>query len=111
MRSIPSALQFVGIREPGVRTVHPARHYADKVHAYTRPRQYRSPVKGLVDLALPTLELEKDIGAPDRIRAEVERVYSLYPTHEPWGDLPPPPGTGDHPLRARPRKWDSSLRR
>jgi len=88
---VPSYLEFAGMRAFTVRAIHPAGHYADKLHAYSRPRRLRSRVKDLVDLALLTLELEGDPKAPERIRKEVERVYGQYSTHRPWKDLPKPP--------------------
>ena len=90
-RPLPGFLAFAEVQAPVVRAVHPARQYADKLHAYTRPRAHRSRVKDLVDLALLTLELAEDPEVPDQIRREVDRVYDLYPTHQPWGDLPQPP--------------------
>ena len=88
---VPSYLEFAGMKAFAVRAIHPAGHYADKLHAYSRPRKLRSRVKDLVDLALLTLELEGDPKAPERIRKEVERVYGRYSTHRPWEDLPKPP--------------------
>ncbi len=89
--TLPSSLEFAGIEPPTVRAVALPRHYADKVHAYTRPRECRSRVKDLVDLALLTLELEDDPEAPARIRAEMEAVFSLHGTHEIPDQLEKPP--------------------
>ena len=90
-RELPTAIKFAGIQGTTVQGVRPSRHYADKLHAYTRPRRHRSRVKDFIDLALLTLELEKDPDAPALVRKEVSRVYALHRTHEPWSELPQPP--------------------
>jgi len=90
-RVVPTYLEFAGMRAFAVRAIHPAGHYADKLHAYSRPRKLRSRVKDLVDLALLTLELEGDPEASKRVQEEVERIYGQYATHRPWKDLPKPP--------------------
>jgi len=92
-RRLPASVGFAGLRPPTVRAVHPTRQYADKLHAYTRPREHRSRVKDLVDLALLTIELEGEPNARERIRREVGQVFASYPTHEPWLDLPKPPAS------------------
>jgi len=89
---LPPRLDFAGVPGTRVRAISPPRHYADKLHAYTRPRKYRSRVKDLIDLALLTLELEGDPRAPATILAEIEKVFDLYATHELPELLPRPPG-------------------
>src|SRR6478672_2307467 len=63
--------------------------YAEKLHAYTRPRidQDNSRVKDLVDLLL-LMQTEMD---QPRLRDNIERTFAHRATHLLPPALPPPP--------------------
>lgn len=90
-------LQFAGVPAERFRVVSIARHFADKVHAYSRPREVRSRVKDLVDLMLL-----KDLGLPDSpaLRAAVETVFAALDTHPLLALLPRPPLDWQEPFEA-----------
>ena len=62
---------------------------AEKLHAYTRPREAaNSRVRDLVDLALI---IEREHLSWDRIRAAVDATFARRRTHPVPGDVPSPP--------------------
>jgi Nucleotidyl transferase AbiEii toxin, Type IV TA system len=63
-------------------------HFAEKLHAYTRPRDRRTRVKDLVDLALL---LELDVPRDALLRSTIEGVFRSYATHSFSQPLPLPP--------------------
>jgi Nucleotidyl transferase AbiEii toxin, Type IV TA system len=63
-------------------------HFAEKLHAYTRPRTRKTRVKDLLDLALLIeLGLRNDAELHERIAV----VFATYATHELPNPLPAPP--------------------
>mgnify|MGYP000397925198 FL=1 len=72
-------LEFADLPRTSLR-VYPLRaHFAEKVHAFTRPRERHTRVKDLVDLALLlTLNLPADEATLEALRATFER----YGTHD-----------------------------
>lgn len=75
-------------------------HFAEKLHAYTRPRSDRTRVKDLVDLSLLIEELGLEPG-PALARV-VEAVFARYGTHPvpTPGTMEPPPQAWRAPYRA-----------
>lgn len=64
-------------------------HFAEKVHAYTRPRERQTRVKDLVDLALLlTLNLEPQRGAVEALRVTFQQ-YGTHPLPDVWPPAPP----------------------
>jgi Nucleotidyl transferase AbiEii toxin, Type IV TA system len=87
---LPSVLAFAGFPDHEVEAVDPAQHFAEKLHAFTRPYGERpnSRVKDLPDLVL----LVQDGLAPSaELLAAVEHVFAARATHPVPTDLPDPP--------------------
>lgn len=85
------ALEFVGIRPSTLRVFPIEHHIAEKIHAFTMPRNRpNSRVKDLPDLALLA-----SIGPVqgDRLAAAIERTFEVRGTHAVPHDLPPPPAS------------------
>jgi hypothetical protein len=72
-------------------------HFAEKLHAYTRPREHKTRVKDLVDMALlMELGLENDQALKQRIQV----VFMAYGTHSLPSPLPEPPEDWLEPFAA-----------
>jgi predicted nucleotidyltransferase component of viral defense system len=85
-----NVLAFAGFPDHEVEAVDPAQHFAEKLHAFTRPYGERpnSRVKDLPDLVL----LVQDGLAPSaELLAAVEHVFAARATHQVPTDLPDPP--------------------
>lgn len=82
-------LDFAGI-EPATFRVYPlATHIAEKLHAYTLPRDRpNSRVKDLPDIAL--LATVRPLDA-ETVRSAIEQTFAARATHEPPSALPAPP--------------------
>jgi hypothetical protein len=80
---------FAGLPRPEFRMISREQQFAEKLHAYTRPRIDRdnSRVKDLVDLLLLT-QTEMD---QLRLRDNIERTFAHRATHPLPPDLPSPP--------------------
>jgi len=80
---------FAGLPRPAFRMISREQQFAEKLHAYTRPREVRdnSRVKDLVDLLL-LMQTEMD---RLRLRDNIERTFSHRSTHPLPQDLPSPP--------------------
>jgi hypothetical protein len=78
---LPTVLAFAG---------DPAQHFAEKLHAFTRPYGERpnSRVKDLPDLVLL---LDGGLAPSAELLATVEHVFAARATHELPADLPDPP--------------------
>ena len=63
-------------------------HFAEKLHAYTTPRENPSRVKDLVDMLLL---IELDLGATDLLRRSIEATFDRYGRHALPQVLPTPP--------------------
>ncbi len=75
-------------------------HFAEKLHAYTRPRSDRTRVKDLVDLTLIPEEL--GLQPSQALARVIEAVFARYSTHPlPAPDaVEPPPESWRAPYRA-----------
>ena len=80
-------------------TLSTEQHWAEKLHAYTLPRDgaTNSRVKDLVDLAL-LIELQSM--SPTRINAAVATTFARRGTHAVPINLPPPPSAWENPFKA-----------
>jgi hypothetical protein len=82
-------LAFAGIARPSVRIIPREQQFAEKLHAYTLPRNTpNSRVKDLVDLALLVRagELKSSI-----VNAAIDATFGRRATHAVPGHLNPPP--------------------
>ena len=79
-------LSFAGLEPSRLRVYPLAGHFAEKLHAYTRPRERQTRFKDLVDLALlMTLPLSPDAA----LLSAVEQTFARYGTHPVPGSWPP----------------------
>ncbi len=84
-----SLLSFVGVATPTLRLYPRSAHVAEKLHAYTLPRERpNSRVKDLPDLAL--LAGSGPFDGP-RLRAAIEATFVFRKTHDLPPSLPAPP--------------------
>lgn len=83
-------LGFAGIPAVSVPALSAEQHWAEKLHAYTRPREgaTNSRVRDLVDLVLI---IERQDLSSDRIRVAVEATFVRRATHPVPADVPMPP--------------------
>ncbi len=90
-------LSFAGLAPSRLRVYPLASHFAEKLHAYSRPRERQTRFKDLVDLALlTTLPL-----APDAMLLNaVEQTFVRYGTHPVRGLWPPAPAGWSGPFAA-----------
>lgn len=94
-------LSFAGLARPRIAVCALEEQFADKLHAYTRPREHRSRVKDLVDLAAIL-----DLGqrpVPE-LAQTVRRVFDLYRTHPLPEALPEPQADWAGPFRELARR-------
>lgn len=85
----PDWLAFAGVAAPALRVYPVESHLAEKLHAYTMPRQREnSRVKDLPDLALLGKVRELD---GDRLRQALEKTFVFRGTHALPSSLPDPP--------------------
>jgi hypothetical protein len=86
---------FAGIAPPTLRLYPIETHIAEKLHAYTLPRERpNSRVKDLPDIAL--LGTIRSLEAT-RLRAAIEQTFSFRATHERPKELPAPPPEWSEP--------------
>src|SRR6266542_3856311 len=85
-----SLLAFAGFPDHEVEAVDPAQHFAEKLHAFTRPYGERpnSRVKDLPDLVLLVGE---GLEPAAELLAPVRHVFEVRSTHEVPASLPDPP--------------------
>jgi hypothetical protein len=82
-------LAFAGIAPPALRLYPIESHIAEKLHAYTMPRNYpNSRVKDLPDIAL--LATVRDINGAT-LRAAIDRTFEHRATHPVPPSVPQPP--------------------
>jgi hypothetical protein len=94
-------LAFAGIAPPALRLYPIETHIAEKLHAYTMPRQRpNSRVKDLPDLAL--LGTARPIDAK-RLRAALDQTFDFRRTHALPSSLPAPPDAWRAPYQAMAR--------
>jgi hypothetical protein len=90
-------LGFAGISAPGVPVISREQQFAEKLHAYTRPRQTpNSRVKDLVDLLLLVHMHGID---PGKIRTAAEKTFARRGTHPFPPAFPLPPASWGPPFR------------
>jgi predicted nucleotidyltransferase component of viral defense system len=68
-----------------------ADQFAEKLHAYTKPRDVRTRVKDLVDLTLILEVLEENLPSEPKVRRAIEATFGRSGTHSLPDPLPPPP--------------------
>jgi hypothetical protein len=92
-------LGFAGIPAVSVPALSAEQHWAEKLHAYTRPRAgtTNSRVKDLVDLVLL---LERQELSAARVRSAVTATFAKRGTHAAPVDLPSPPPEWSKPFAA-----------
>jgi hypothetical protein len=95
-------LGFAGIAPPRLRLYPIETHIAEKLHAFTMPRQRpNSRVKDLPDLALLATAQALDA---TRVRAALALTFSFRGTHPVPARLPPPPPTWEVPYTSMARE-------
>lgn len=92
-------LGFAGIAPSVVPALSLEQHWAEKLHAYSLPREGRTNtrVKDLVDLVLL---IERESLSADRVRASVEATFKRRRTHDMPQELLPPPADWNRPFAA-----------
>jgi nucleotidyltransferase AbiEii toxin of type IV toxin-antitoxin system len=91
-------LGFAGIPAVSIPALSTEQHWAEKFHAYTRPREAaNSRVRDLVDLALI---IERRDLSSHRVRAAVDATFARRGTHPVPTDVPPPPADWEKPFAA-----------
>jgi hypothetical protein len=91
-------LGFAGIAAAVVPVLSIEQHWAEKFHAYTRPRETpNSRVRDLVDLVLI---LEHEAPATERVRAAVDATFERRGTHSVPDVVPEPPSGWAKPFAA-----------
>ena len=92
-------LAFAGIPTIAVPTLSAEQHWAEKLHAYTLPRDgaTNSRVKDLVDLVLL---IELQAMSSTRMHVAVATTFARRRTHAVPTDLPPPPSAWERPFTA-----------
>lgn len=92
-------LGFAAIAPAVVPALSVEQHWAEKLHAYARPRDGRpnTRVKDLVDLVLL---IERESLEPERVLASVEATFARRGTHDVPKELPAPPAAWERPFAA-----------
>lgn len=92
-------LGFAGIAPLAVPALSAEQHWAEKLHAYTRPRNKRinTRVKDLIDLVLL---IQQETLAAERVVASVDATFARRRTHEVPRELPAPPTGWQRPFAA-----------
>jgi hypothetical protein len=91
-------LRFAGISAVVVPALSMEQHWAEKLHAYTRPRETpNSRVRDLVDLVLI---LKHETLATQRVAAAVDATYRRRATHSAPDVVPTPPSDWEKPFAA-----------
>lgn len=92
-------LGFAGIPAVSVPALSAEQHWAEKLHAYSRPREgtTNSRVKDLVDLVLL---IDRQGLSAHRVRSAVAATFVRRGTHPVPADLPPPPAGWSKPFVA-----------
>jgi hypothetical protein len=91
-------LGFAGIPAVAVPALSVEQHWAEKFHAYTRPRETpNSRVRDLVDLVLI---LQHETPATKRVRVAIDATFHRRGTHPVPEDVPEPPSGWMKPFTA-----------
>jgi hypothetical protein len=89
-------LGFAGIPAVVVPALSVEQHWAEKFHAYTRPREVTNTrVRDLVDLVLI---LEHETPVPGRVRSAIDATFRSRGTHPAPDTAPSPPPDWDKPF-------------
>ena len=88
-------LGFAGLPSPRFAIYPLDNHFAEKLHAYSKPREHPTRVKDLIDLALL---LGLGLTANPALLNTVEAVFNRYATHPLPDLLPSPPSAWTHPF-------------
>ncbi len=90
-------LGFAGITRIVVPALSAEQHWAEKLHAYTRPREGRTNtrVKDLIDLVLL---IDREALAGDRVLFAVQATFDRRRTHDVPQELPVPPAQWESPF-------------
>ena len=90
-------LGFAGITHIVVPALSAEQHWAEKLHAYTRPREGRTNtrVKDLIDLVLL---IDRETLDGDRVFVAVQATFDRRRTHDIPRDLPVPPIDWERPF-------------
>jgi len=103
--TLPPVLAFAGLAPTRVRCYPLTQQLAEKLHAYTRPRQHgdNSRVKDLVDFLLLA-----ELGAPsgEALSAAITATFAARQTHDLPSALPQPPSAWEAPFRQQARELD-----
>ena len=94
----PDALSFAGIQPPWIPVYPLGTHLAEKVHAYTLPRDGENGrMKDLIDIALvaseSALQPESMAIAATTLRDALEATFAFRATHPVPAACPPPPAS------------------
>ncbi len=81
-------LEFAGIPSPEIPSISPEQQFAEKLHAYTLPRESNSRVKDLVDMVLLIDSCEFD---SENLVEAISQTFGRRKTHPMPSELPPPP--------------------
>jgi hypothetical protein len=93
-------LGFAGIERARLPVYPLADHFAEKLHAYTRPRERRTRVKDLLDLTMILEVLADDLPTAEVMRRTIEATFNRYGTHELPRPLLPAPADWAKPFGA-----------
>ena len=92
-------LEIIGIEPPVIRIVPLDYHFADKIHAFTRPRKIpNSRVKDLIDM---DVLIDLGLPEPDRLMTALEGVFAHRATHPLPAALQAPPESWRKDYRSR----------
>jgi hypothetical protein len=98
----PDALDFIGVPAPVVPTYPIGSHLAEKLHAFTLPRERNGRLKDLIDIALvasePRLRSVSGLSAA-HMRDAITATFAFRNSHPPPTSLsrPPPEWTARYP--------------
>lgn len=101
-------LGFAGLDAPSIPVIQSEQQFAEKIHAYTLPRDGapNSRVRDLVDLVLLVRSGIMDI---ERVAEAIRRTFTRRGTHNVPGDLAPPPESWSAPFAAMAGECSLSL--
>lgn len=93
-------LEFAGIPTTKMAVYPLADHFAEKLHAYTRPREKKTRVKDLLDLSLILEALADELPPGAKMRRTIEATFDRYGTHDLPDPMPEPPESWKGPFEA-----------
>lgn len=99
-------LAFAGLRPAPMPMMPLADQFAEKLHAYTRPRENPTRVKDLIDLALMVGPLRGRMPSARALNDSVSKVFESRGSHSLALDLPEPPESWREPFSEQARALD-----